>query len=87
MTAMLVGTIAYVSPTIDETTQEETVREKHTLKLEDISLISTNRNNNNSQQALSIPWLNPPSSSNKYPLRCYFEKKSDNLESNEWNQK
>ncbi|POG74673.1 hypothetical protein GLOIN_2v1476024 [Rhizophagus irregularis DAOM 181602=DAOM 197198] len=61
-TVMLVGVIFYVPPVIDEVSQEETIPGKHALKLEDISLISNNRNNN-SNQTLNVPWLNSQSSS------------------------
>jgi len=57
-TAILVGVINYVPPVIDESTQEEKATEKHILELEDISLISTNRNTNNGNQTLNVPWLN-----------------------------
>ena len=59
-TAMLVGVISYFPPVIDEVSQEETIPGKHVLKLEDISLISNNRNNN-SNQTLNVPWLNSQS--------------------------
>ncbi len=54
-----------MSPINDEITQEETTPGKHLFKLEDISLISTNRNNNNGQQTLNVPWLNSQSSSSR----------------------
>jgi len=63
-TAILVGVIRYISPIIDEVTREETTPGKHVLNLEDISLISTNRNNSDSQQSINIPWLNPQGSNN-----------------------
>ena len=64
-TVMIVGIITYVLPINDEITQEETTPGKHLLKLEDISLISTNRNNNNGQQTLNVLWFNSQSSSSR----------------------
>lgn len=64
-TAILMGVINYIPPVIDQTTQEETVPGKHLVKLEDISLISTNRNSNNSRQTLDVPWLNSQSGNNR----------------------
>ena len=58
-TALLIGIIYYVQPIVDETTQEELTPGKHVLDLEDISLISTNRNNPIDQQSVNVPWLNP----------------------------
>ncbi|GES97082.1 hypothetical protein GLOIN_2v1481471 [Rhizophagus clarus] len=42
-TALLVGTLTYQGPVLDETTGDETSPGKHILTLDDISLISTNR--------------------------------------------
>ncbi|CAB4422817.1 unnamed protein product [Rhizophagus irregularis] len=68
-TAILVGVIYYVPPVINEITQEETADGKHVLELEEISLISTDRNNNTSQQSLNLPWLNQQGSNNNRSYR------------------
>jgi len=60
-TAILMGLIEYEPAVIDEVTQEELTSGKHVIKLEDISLVSTNQGKN--QQALNVPWMN--GSSNK----------------------
>ncbi|GBC01272.1 hypothetical protein RclHR1_04120002 [Rhizophagus clarus] len=58
-TALLVGTLTYQGPVLDETTGDETSPGKHILTLDDISLISTNRNPAaNPQQSSNVPWLN-----------------------------
>uniref|UniRef100_U9UPV9 Uncharacterized protein n=1 Tax=Rhizophagus irregularis (strain DAOM 181602 / DAOM 197198 / MUCL 43194) TaxID=747089 RepID=U9UPV9_RHIID len=59
-TAIIVGLIQYEPPVIDDTTQEEITAGKHVVKLEDISLVSTNRNNTNGQ-SLNLPWMNAQS--------------------------
>ncbi|CAB4439580.1 unnamed protein product [Rhizophagus irregularis] len=59
-TAIIVGLIKYEPPVIDDTTQEEIAAGKHVVKLEDISLVSTNRNNTNGQ-SLNLPWMNAQS--------------------------
>ncbi|PKB96577.1 hypothetical protein RhiirA5_432383 [Rhizophagus irregularis] len=59
-TAIIVGLIQYKPPVIDDTTQEEITAGKHVVKLEDISLVSTNRNNTNGQ-SLNLPWMNAQS--------------------------
>ena len=56
--------ITYILPIIDETTQDKKIPKKYTFRLEDISLIFTNRNNSNGQQALNVLWLNLLLSSN-----------------------
>lgn len=60
-TAILTGVINYIPPVVDETTREETTPGKHVVKLEDISLVSTNRNVSNNQQTLNVPWLSSQS--------------------------
>lgn len=60
-TAIIVGLIKYDPLVIDDTTQEEVAAGKHVVKLEDISLVSTNRNNTNGQ-SLHLPWMNAQSS-------------------------
>ncbi|CAG8684037.1 uncharacterized protein OCT59_024157 [Rhizophagus irregularis] len=57
-TAIIMGTIVYQAPVINEVTQEESSPGKHVINLEDISLISTNRNSANAAQSLNLPWLN-----------------------------
>lgn len=65
-TAIIMGTISYQPPVADQTTQEEISPEKHIVKLEDISLVSTNRNSGSSgQQALNVPWLNTQSGTSR----------------------
>ncbi|EXX79049.1 hypothetical protein RirG_009330 [Rhizophagus irregularis DAOM 197198w] len=43
-TALIMGTLTYEMPVLDETSREKTSPGKHILTLDDISLISTNRN-------------------------------------------
>src|SRR4051812_19147590 len=63
-TAIIMGMIRYEPPIIDQCTQEEVSPELHILKLKDISLVSSNRNNNgNGQQPLNVPWLTNAQSS------------------------
>ncbi|CAB4423414.1 unnamed protein product [Rhizophagus irregularis] len=57
-TAIIMGTIVYQAPVVNEVTQEESSPGKHVINLEDISLISTNRNSGNASQSLNLPWLN-----------------------------
>ncbi|CAB4435275.1 unnamed protein product [Rhizophagus irregularis] len=59
-TAIIVGLIQYEPPVIDDTTQEEITAGKHVVKLENISLVSTNCNNTNGQ-SLNLPWMNAQS--------------------------
>lgn len=57
-TALLVGTLIYEGPVLDETSGDETSPGKHILMLDDISLIPTNRNSaTNAQQSSNAPWL------------------------------
>lgn len=58
-TALIIGTLTYDMPVLDETSGEETTPGKHILTLDDISLISTNRNPAvDAQQSSNAPWLN-----------------------------
>ena len=57
-TAVIMGLLTYEPPVIDQTTQDEIMPAKHVINLEDISLVSTNRNNGNNHQSLNVPWLN-----------------------------
>ncbi|CAB4435524.1 unnamed protein product [Rhizophagus irregularis] len=57
-TAIIMDTIVYQAPVINEVTQEESSPNKHVINLEDISLISTNHNSGNAAQSLNLPWLN-----------------------------
>jgi hypothetical protein len=58
-TALIMGTLTYEMPVLDETSGEETSPGKHILTLDDISLISTNRNPAvDTQQSSNAPWLN-----------------------------
>ena len=54
ITAIIIGMIHYEPSIIDQCTQKEVSPRLHVLKLEDISLVSSNRNNNgNGQQSLN----------------------------------
>ena len=59
-TTVLTGLLAYKAPVIDESSGEEISPGKHILMLNDISLISTNKNNasNTQQSSANAPWLN-----------------------------
>jgi hypothetical protein len=63
-TAVLSGIISYEPPIVDPITAEETTPEKHILSLDDVSLISLNRNSGNTSQSLNLPWLNQGGSNN-----------------------
>ena len=53
-TAVLIGPINYEPPEYDQITQEKSVPEKHAVRLEDISLVSTHNSTNNSQNGISV---------------------------------
>jgi len=55
-TAILMGLLHYQEPTTDTDTAEEAAPGKHILKLDDISLISSNRSNT-ATQSTDLPWL------------------------------
>jgi hypothetical protein len=55
-TAILMGVLHYQEPILDNNTEEETTPGKFILKLDDISLISSNRPNT-STQSIELPWL------------------------------
>ncbi|GES95874.1 hypothetical protein GLOIN_2v1481471 [Rhizophagus clarus] len=55
--AIIMGTIIYEAPVVDEVIQEELSPGNHIINLEDIFLISTNRSSTNGQ-LLNVPWLN-----------------------------
>ncbi|CAB4379971.1 unnamed protein product [Rhizophagus irregularis] len=58
------GLLYYQESIIDTSTTEESIPGKHILKLDDISLISSNRPNM-SAQSINLPWLNQESTSSK----------------------
>ena len=49
--------LSYQEPTINADTGDEITHAKHILKLDDISLINSNRSNT-SAQSVNLPWLN-----------------------------
>ena len=57
MATIIMGVIAYEPAVMDQVTQEEVSPGKYVVNLKDISLIFTNRNSGNGQQALNLPWL------------------------------
>ncbi|GET61997.1 hypothetical protein RIR_jg12137.t2 [Rhizophagus irregularis DAOM 181602=DAOM 197198] len=62
--AILSGLLYYQESIIDTSTTEESIPGKHILKLDDISLISSNRPNT-SAQSINLPWLNQESTSSR----------------------
>ncbi|PKK66091.1 hypothetical protein RhiirC2_853136 [Rhizophagus irregularis] len=62
--AILSGLLYYQESIIDTSTTEESIPGKHILKLDDISLISSNRPNM-SAQSINLPWLNQESTSSR----------------------
>ncbi|CAB5192766.1 unnamed protein product [Rhizophagus irregularis] len=62
--AILSGLLYYQESIIDTSTTEESIPGKHILKLDDISLISSNRSNT-SAQSINLPWLNQESTSSR----------------------
>ncbi|CAB5207151.1 unnamed protein product [Rhizophagus irregularis] len=62
--AILSGLLYYQESIIDTSTTEESIPGKHILKLDDISLISSNRPNT-SAQSNNLPWLNQESTSSR----------------------
>ena len=68
-TAILTGLLCYQEPITDDNTAEETVPEKHVLKLDDITLVASNRSNT-STQSVDLPWLKQePTSPGKHTPR------------------
>ena len=55
-TAILTGLLHHQEPIIDTTTEEETFPRKHILKLDDLSLISSNRSYTRTQN-IDLPWF------------------------------
>ncbi|CAB4427878.1 unnamed protein product [Rhizophagus irregularis] len=55
--AILTGLLYYQESVVDTSTSDESTPGKHILKLDDISLISSNRPNT-SAQSINLPWLN-----------------------------
>ncbi|PKY62547.1 hypothetical protein RhiirA4_489168 [Rhizophagus irregularis] len=65
--AILTDLLYYQESIIDNSTSEKTTPGKHILKLDDISLISSNRPNT-SAQSINLPWLNQESTSSRNTL-------------------
>ncbi|RGB29122.1 hypothetical protein C1646_766969 [Rhizophagus diaphanus] len=58
------GLLYYQESIVDPSTSEETTPAKHILKLDDISLISSNRPNT-SAQSINLLWLNQESTNSR----------------------
>jgi hypothetical protein len=63
-TAILTGSMKYKPPITDPATLQETEPEKHILELVDISILSTNRSDEN-RRSPNVPWLNNSGRTNR----------------------